>query len=102
MFEKLKDQMADGGKEINSYEDLVGEKLFLRGITMYHLGEVKKVAGKFIQLKNASWIPDTGRFMQFIKDGVLDEVEPVGEVFVNMETVVDFYKWAHPLPTKQK
>lgn len=102
-WEKIKDQViGDGGKEINNYQDLVGEKLFLRGVTMYHVGEVKKVIGRFVQLKNASWIPDTGRFMECIKDGTFNEVEPVGDAFVNMDTVVDFFPWKHTLPTKQK
>ena len=101
-FEKLKDQLGAGEmKEINNYEDMVGGKFFFRGVTMYHLGEVKKVVGRFVFLKNASWIPDTGRFMQFIKDGVLNEVEPVGDAFVNMDTVVDFFPWKHALPTNQ-
>ena len=100
---KIKDQVEqEGGKEINSYQDLVGEKLFLRGVTMYHVGEVKKVVGRFIHLKNSSWVPDTGRFMQFIKDGVLNEVEPVGESFINMDTVVDFFPWKHKLPSEQQ
>lgn len=102
-YERLKDQLlVDGGKEINNYEDLVGEKFFFRGVTMYHLGEVKKVVGRFIFLKNASWIPDTGRFMQFLKDGELNEVEPTGDSFINMDTVVDFFPWRHSLPKEQK
>ena len=100
---KIKDQVElEGGKEINNYEDMVGEKFFFRGVTMYHLGEVKKVVGRFIFLKNASWIPDTGRFMQFLKDGTLNEVEPTGESFINMDTIVDFFPWKHKLPSSQK
>jgi len=102
-FEKLKDQLGVGEfKEINNYEDLVGQKIFFRGVTMYHLGKVKKIVGRFVHLTEASWIPDTGRFMQFIKDGVPNEVEPVGETFVNMDTVVDFFPWKHKLFTEQK
>ena len=85
-----------------NYEDMIGQKFFFRGVTMYHLGKVKAVFEKFIQLENASWIPDTGRFMQFIKDGMLDEVEPCGDVFVNIDTIVDFFPWKHDLPTEQK
>lgn len=99
---KIKDQVEqEGGKEINNYQDMVGEKFFFRGVTMYHVGEVKKVVGRFVFLKNASWIPDTGRFMQCIKEGSFNEVEPVGEVFVNMDTCVDFFPWKHSLPNKQ-
>lgn len=105
IFEKLKDQlMADGGKEITSYQDLVGEKVFFRTVTYHAIGEVKKTFGRFVHLKTASWVADTGRFMNFIKEGVGEnsEIEPVGEMFLNMDTVVDFFIWKHKLPTEQK
>lgn len=101
VFEKIKDQLGDG-KEINNYEDLVGESWLFRTVTYHALGEVKKVVGRFVHLTSASWIPDTGRFMNAIKDGTLDEVEPVGEMFVNLDTVVDFFNWKHKLPVSQK
>ena len=66
------------------------------------VGEVKKVVGRFVYLKNASWIPDSGRFMNAIKDGTLNEIEPVGTAFVNLDTVVDFFPWIHKLPKDQK
>jgi hypothetical protein len=102
---KIKEQLGvDSFKEIGSYEDLVGEKVFFRTVTYHALGEVKKIVGRFVHLKNASWIADTGRFMNFIKDGVQTntEIEPVGEMFLNMDTVVDFFIWKHKLPSDQK
>lgn len=102
-FEKIKDQvLADGGKEVNSYEDFIGQKLFIRTVTYHLVGEVKKIVGRYLQLKNASWIADSGRFMNAIKDGTLNEVEPVGTTFVNMDTIVDFFPWVHKLPAEQK
>lgn len=104
-YEKLKDQLlAEGGKEIEIYQDLVGHKLFFRTVTYHALGEVKKIVGRFLHLKTASWVADTGRFANFIKDGVQtsSEIEPVGEMFLNMDTVVDFFVWKHTLPTEQK
>lgn len=102
-FEKLKDQLlADGGKEIHNYEDLVGSKYYFRTVTYHTVGEVKKIVGRFAQLKDASWVADSGRFMNAIKDGTLSEVEPVGTAFVNLDTVVDFFPWTHRLPTEQK
>jgi len=102
-FEKLKDQLlADGGKEVNTYEDLVGGKYYFRTVTYHSVGEVKKIVGKFAYLKNASWIADSGRFMNAIKDGTLDEVEPVGDAFVNLDALVDFFPWVHKLPKDQK
>ena len=101
-FEKLKEQLlADGGKEINNYEDLVGGKFYFRTVTFHLTGEVKKIVGRFVFLKTAAWIADSGRFMNAIKEGTLSEVEPVGDAFVNLDTVVDFFPWKHALPTKQ-
>ena len=105
VFEKLKDQLGVGEmKEIASYEDLVGEKVFFRTVTYHAVGEVKKTVGRFVHLKTASWVADTGRFMNFLKDGVQSnsEIEQVGEMFLNMDTVVDFFIWKHQLPKDQK
>lgn len=104
-WDKIKGQVElEGGKEIASYQDLVGEKVFFRTVTYHAIGEVKKTVGRFVHLKTASWVADTGRFMNFLKDGVQSnsEIEPVGEMFLNMDTVVDFFIWKHKLPTDQK
>lgn len=102
-YEKIKDQLLAGeDKDIKTYEDLVGSKFFFRTVTYHMVGEVKKIVGRFALLKNASWVADSGRFMNAIKDGTLSEVEPVGEQFVNLDTVVDFFPWKHALPKDQK
>ena len=102
-FEKLKGQLlADEDFEINSFEELIGKEFLFRTVTFFLVGKVVKQFGKFLQLKNASWVADTGRFMNCIKEGKLNEVEPVGDVFVNLESVVDFFPWKHKLPIEQK
>ena len=102
-YEKLKDQFSQEDlKEVNNYEDLVGGKYYFRTVTYHTVGEVKKIVGRFAFLKDASWVADSGRFMNAIKYGTLDEVEPVGDAFVNIDTVVDFFPWKHKLPTEQK
>ena len=103
-FEKLKDQLSADGlmKEINNYEDLVGGKFYFRTVTFHLTGEVKKIVGRFAYLKKAAWIADSGRFMEAIKNGTLNEVEPVGDAFVNLDTVTDFFPWTHKLPDTQK
>jgi len=105
-YEALKEQLGVDAKliDINSYQDLVGQKVFFRTVTYHALGEVKKIVGRFVHLKTASWVADTGRFMNFIKDGVQEnsEIEPVGEMFLNMDTCVDFFIFKHRLPTEQK
>jgi len=40
--------------------------------------------------------------MSAIKDGVLNEVEPVEEAIVNLNSIVDMFPWNHKLPRTQK
>ena len=102
-FEKLKDQLTNEGfKDINKLEDMIGEKFFFRTVTYHLTGKVKKIIGSIIELEDAAWIADSGRFMQAIKDGVLNEVEPVGKAYLNISSVTDFFPWKHPLPLVQK
>lgn len=102
-FEKMKEQFGEEfqPKEINELKDLEGGKYFIRTITYHHVGKVIKVSGNLIELENDSWVADSGRFMQAIKNGTLDEVEPVGTAFINIASVVDFFPWKHDLPTEQ-
>lgn len=101
-YEKIKSHLSIDDREINNYEDLVGGKYYFRTVTYHLTGEVKEIVGCFAYLKNAAWIADSGRFMGAIKDGTLNEIEPVGDAFVNLDTVTDFFPWKHKLPSEQK
>lgn len=103
-YQRIKDQIgADDLKEINTLEDMVGEKFFFRTVTYHLTGKVKRIIGMgILELEDASWIADSGRFMQCIKEGKLNEVEPVGKAYINITTVTDFFPWKHKLPTEQK
>jgi len=102
-FERIKAQLTEDEKtEINSFQDLVGKKWFFRSVTYHCVGKVTKVIGQTIRLEGASWVADSGRFMDAIKKGTLNEVEPVGEMYLNMNTVVDFFAWKFELPKEQK
>ena len=101
-FEKIKTQLGeDCFKDITTLSDMVGEKFFFRTVTYHLTGRVKKVIGSILELENAAWIADSGRFMNAIKEGKLNEVEPVGRAFININTVSDFFHWKHALPEKQ-
>jgi len=80
----------------------VGKSYFFRTVTYHLVGKVKQIHGKFIELCDASWVADSGRFMNAIKEASLDEVEPVGTYFVNSDSIVDAFPWTHKLPDKQK
>lgn len=102
-YEKIKDQLAAGEqKDISELDDLIGEKLFLRTLTYHLVGRVERRMGSFLELSGASWVADSGRFTQAIKEGKLNEVEPVGKAWVNLSAVTDFFPWKHELPTEQK
>ena len=104
-YEKIKDQLMESEKvELSCYNDMVGKKWFFRTVTYHFIGEVVGVFGSFVQLKNASWVAESGRFMDTILKGTLNEVEPIKKVdwYVNMSTVIDFGLWRHSLPKEQK
>jgi hypothetical protein len=103
-WEKIKEVVADEGYrevEIDSLDDFVGEKLFVRTVTYHCVGKVEKRIGKFFELSGASWVADSGRFVNAIKDGTLNEVEPVGKMWLNIDSIVDVFPWRHSLPAKQ-
>lgn len=102
-YVKIKDQLtADEMVDISSLDDLVGKKLFVRTVTYHMTGKVTKRIGSFIQMEDAAWIADSGRFSDALAKGELDEVEPVGTAWVNLSSVVDFFPWKHELPKTQK
>ncbi|NCB44474.1 MAG: hypothetical protein EOM59_17920 [Clostridia bacterium] len=102
-YEKIKAQLQEEEKcEVKTFEDFIGKSFYFRTVTYHLVGKVTNVLGHFLQLESASWVADSGRFMQAIKNGTLVEVEPVGIAFVNLESVTDFFPWKNELPTEQK
>ncbi len=79
-----------------------GKCYFIRTVTYHLVGRVKTVKDNWMRLSDASWVADSGRFTQAIKDGKLSEVEPVGDAIVNLDSVTDAFPWVHALPTKQR
>lgn len=88
-------------KDITSLSDMVGEQFYFRTVTYHLTGRVKKVIGFILELETAAWVADSGRFMNAILEGKLNEVEPVGRAFINIQSVTDFFPWRHSLPEKQ-
>jgi hypothetical protein len=102
-YERIKTQLLEDEKvDISNYDEMVGHSFFFRTVTYHLVGKITKRVGKFFQLEQASWIADSGRFMDFIKSGKVNEVEPVGTCFVNLEAVTDMFPWKHKLFTEQK
>ncbi len=86
--------------QIHPFE--VGECYFIRTVTYHLVGRVYKILRDFLVLHDASWVADSGRFMEAIKDGRLSEVEPVGVAYVNLGSITDAFPWVHKLPKDQR
>lgn len=80
----------------------VGKSYLIRTVTMYYTGRVVAITGKFIQLEEAAWIADAGRWEKATKEGSFDEVEPIGfDPWINTDSIVDFGEITYKLPNKQ-
>jgi len=107
-YEKIKDQLKDKPQEmeLSQVVDLIGKKWFFRTVTYHLIGEVTGLVSvgecQFAVLKDACWVADSGRFTQAVKDGVLSEVEIMGDWVIQLNTVTDFGPWNHPSPKEQK
>jgi hypothetical protein len=104
-YEKIKEQLEEEEKfEINALQDFVGKSFFFRTVTYHIIGKVVKVLPMgILQLEKASWVADSGRFTQAIQNGILDEVEPIGDGwFISLATCTDFGFWKHSLDIQQK
>ncbi len=94
-------------KEIQNKEEKcpweLGKAYFIRTVTMHLIGELIFISDKELVLKNASWIADSGRFHDALKNGELNEIEPfIEDVIVNRTAIIDATKWLHLIPRLQK
>jgi len=81
----------------------VGDKVFVRTVTMSYTGRVAAVTDYDMVLEDAAWIPDTGRFAAFLADGTLNEVEPFPALAIlPLGAIVDISPWNHELPRQVK
>lgn len=95
--------LGEDGVCVSDFPIAVGDSCFIRTVTLYYTGKVKKVCGPFITLEKAAWIPDTGRFSDFLKEGKANEVEPfINDVHIPMGSIIDITAWTHKLPQDQK
>ncbi len=97
----LDEAIEDGGSDELPFE--IGEKYFIRTVTYFATGKVKRITGNFLELEDAAWIADTGRFNEAIAKGVLSEVESVDvPMYINVNSITDAFLWKHKLPRESK
>lgn len=81
----------------------IGKNYVIRTVTMINIGKLVKVTEEELILEDASWIPDTGRWTDFLKEGKYDECEPFEvSVIVGRKSLIDATLWNHALPKNQK
>lgn len=81
----------------------IGKQYFIRTVTNYYVGVCESVSGQSVQLGNASWVPDTGRFSDSQKTKTFKEVEPYANgVTVWFGGIIDHSPFEGDLPSEQK
>jgi len=97
------DTVESGNSPVNSHPFKVGESYLIRTVTMIQVGRLEAVYEQELILSSASWVADTGRFYDALKEGKLSEVEPFqNDVVIGRGAIVDLTIWTHKLPTEQK
>jgi len=81
----------------------IGQSYLFRTVTYADIGTVTAVNGSFVTLYPAVWIPNTGRFMDALDSGEVEEAEPMPlGTIVNANACVDTTPWPHSVPGAQK
>lgn len=81
----------------------IGKAYLFRTVTHIEVGRVVRIVGQFVELEDASWIADTGRYHDCLRDGVFSEVEPYPlYTGVNTSSLINYAPWPHDLPREQK
>lgn len=81
----------------------VGTAYFIRTVTFYYVGKLKELFSGELILVDASWIPDTGRYGDALKNGKFNEVERIPDfVIIPKSGIIDAVPWAHELPKDTK
>ena len=69
----------------------IGKNYMIRTVTMIDAGKLIAVTSQELVLEDASWIADTGRFMQAVEKAEFGEVEPFpdGKVIIGRGSIID-------------
>ena len=79
------------------------DRVFVRTVTMHHIGRVIDITADWLVLDDCSWVGDSGRFGEALATGTLQETERFPDrVWIGRGSIVDLTAWNHPLPTVSK
>ena len=93
------------GKNENKSNYPVGKNVIVRTVTMIYTGKLVSVTDSDFILNECSWIPETGRYMDFVENGTVNECEPYpGDlyVYINRGSLLDMCELRKTLPRSQK
>lgn len=54
-----------------------GRDYFIQTVTAFYQARLVAVTERFLVVKDGAWIPDTGRFSDFVKGKDANEIEPL-------------------------
>lgn len=101
-IKEIQSVFRGGGKSFQPLVD-VGKKVFIRTVTHHYTGECIACNREWLELKDAAWIADDGRFNNFLKTGAANEIEPFEDnVRIPIGGILDVTEWKHALPRTVK
>lgn len=93
--------LPEVGKDTAPFQ--LEKNYIIRTVTHTYTGKLVWMSEKELVLDTCAWIADSGRWHNAIKDGTLDEVEPMGDgVIIGRGAIVDATPWEHALPASQR
>jgi len=101
---EIQQMVAGKGIGYKSHPYKHGEQYLIRTVTHYYTGRLVEVHEKELVLEDAAWIADTGRYMDALETGKLNEVEPIknSKCIIGRGAVIDCVVWTKTLPGDQK
>lgn len=102
-WEKIKDQVSPSEViEVDNMRDFVGKKVFIQTATYHYTAKVVKIIGKMMEMEQAAWQAWQPRLTDFLRDGKTDEVEIIGQMWINVDWIVTIIPWKHTVDMVQK
>ena len=86
----LSQPTSEVSTQSSNHPYIIGKSYHVRTVTYATAGKLKAVYDKELVFENASWVADTGRFGDYIKNtSKVDENEYIGEIIVSRDSIVD-------------
>lgn len=87
------DWLQDKGEDVESVLE-IGQCYFIKTVADYYVGRLIRQTHDWLVLEEASWIPDTGRFNEFLRTGRPNECEPMAHgAIININSITAISPW---------